>query len=352
VPAGGASGTRLPREADRDELLRLLRGGAPQRSAWWRARTDGGASVRRAAAEALGDVDDATVVEALCESFQEPDPAVLAAVVDAVVRQRDPRAIPHLADAVAGWSDESYEAAREAALRGLLCFRSPEACCRLVASLVERPTGAPTAWGRDALSAVLAAETTGNGARRVAELLVEYLADPREPIAARAQDLLSTVPEEAVEPLIDRLRAGTGLVGRRAALALAATRGGLAFDALVSASQTGSVEVRAAATRALGTLGDPAAVPALVAALQEEDEAVRAEAATALDALGVGPATAGAVAVAAARVVPAASEAEPPSGEPPPRAQPDRAPGVRRRARQRLLALQARGRRVRRMGSP
>jgi HEAT repeat protein len=126
------------------------------------------------------------------------------------------------------------------------------------------------------------------GTSTAIKLLITGLGDADPDVRACAVVALSKLkPEEAIEPLVDRLSDPSAYVGRLTADGLAQF-GQPAVEALINALETGDTGARAGAARALSAIQPEEAIPALYQALDDPSALVTYYADRALEKMGVG----------------------------------------------------------------
>jgi HEAT repeat protein len=119
----------------------------------------------------------------------------------------------------------------------------------------------------------------------VVEELLTALADERDPVADRAEELLVVTAPMSTDGVIAEL--GAGAAPHRAAAVLAQIKDTRALEPLMQGLLHRDARVRAECAGALGELRDPAAVEALIRASRDPEHRVRAQAGWALDRLGM-----------------------------------------------------------------
>ncbi len=112
------------------------------------------------------------------------------------------------------------------------------------------------------------------------EILLKAIRDEKE--RKITTEILVTVGEEAVDPLINALKDSSQWVREHAAEALGKIASTQAVEPLIAVLKDSERWVRWHAAQALGKIGDPRAVDSLVAALKDSDEWVRRYTAEAL----------------------------------------------------------------------
>lgn len=206
--------------------------------------SDASATVRLAAVQSLGTLQDPRAIAALGKVLKEDsDSRVRQAAAHALGEIDDPRAVPHLLDALRG---ETVPAVREAIVRALGEIDDPSA------------VGGVAAAARDANLSVR---------RAVADALREF------------ED------QAALPTLITMARDEDAEVRASVADALGNLENPSAFEPLVTLAKDRNAEVRAEAIDALGSLEDRRALSVFVAALADDNAEVRSQAADAIQGL-------------------------------------------------------------------
>lgn len=231
------------------------------------------ASVRQAAAEALGSTRDSVAVRALMEVLRTDESAtVRRSAAWALGQISDPVAIPALSEALA--RDRDTEVRRNAA-SALGDIDSPRATPALTQAL-ERDT--------EASVRVTAAEALSNIEDPAAiDALIRVLDRDDDPEVRRAViEAIDNLEGARAVPAVSRaLRDANAEVRRAAAEALGSMEDNDAVPALLAVARDGDAEVRRAVIHALGNLGDRRAIQAFVGGLSDSDVEVRRAAAEA-----------------------------------------------------------------------
>jgi len=225
------------------------------------------ASVRQAAAEALGGVKDSVAVRALMEVLRtDESAAVRRAAAWSLGEIADAMAIPALSEALS--RDRDAETRKNAA-SALGHIDSPRGTPALMQAL-ERDT--------EAAVRIEAAEALANIEDPAAtDALIRVLDRDDDPGVRRAViEAIDHMESARAVPAVSRaLRDKDASVRRAAAEALGSMDDNEAVPALIPLARDPDVEVRRAVIQALGSLGDRRAVPAFVGALADADAEVR-----------------------------------------------------------------------------
>jgi HEAT repeat protein len=271
---------KLKDKGDAKRLVRLLTYEKLTRQRDGRI-VDRATETRKAAVEALGELDGDAAHDGLVRALRDPEHSVVSAAIRALQQRGHAEAAEPLTGAVTAWTDAAHERLREQALEALASFGRPHAARVVAARFLSRSTDLNEADGEVLRRLVDAGGETA--ARSTVGDLVTRL--PERPVAARARTLLAWLAPDSVDPLIDLLDDPSAQ--REAALALGAIHDARATEPL-SLLLLGSDDpsVRAAASWALGELRDPAAVGALLRASRDDDYKVRTESIAAFDKLG------------------------------------------------------------------
>jgi len=265
--------------------------------------TDSG--LRRAAAEALGQLGDVCAVEPLLAALLDEDSWVRSTAISGLRQLRNAGALEQLI--VALKNEGSF--VRQAAATALGALRDTRAVEPLIAALKDKDrsvvSAALTALGQlgdarvvEPLIAALegppvyvaAAESLGRlGDARAVEPLIAALKHEDYEVRSAAATALGQLGDvRAVEPTIAALddQDAYGYVGIAAAEALGKLRDARAVERLIVALNDENEDVCPAAAESLGQLGDVRAVEPLIAALKHWNSGLRWAAATALGQLG------------------------------------------------------------------
>jgi len=246
-------------------------------------RVDVGASVRRDAAEALGDHDDPLVVRGLVGRLSDENEAVRLAAIRALRWRPEDDVVLALAGGVGSWPSPEGDGSRAEALDALLEIRDPRTLELLVVSIVQRASDRPLGPS-DASSLTAVLEMNGDDAGRVAWRLVPPLGHERMEVQDRAETVLTWLGSPSVEPLIAALERPD--VRRRAAKVLGELRDSRAVEPLVEMAFDHEVVVRRTVAGSLGLIKDPSAAPVLLRSSRDTDYGVRDAALRALNELG------------------------------------------------------------------
>jgi HEAT repeat protein len=243
---------------------------------------DRGVEVRQEAILGLGRMGPDVGAEAVTAALSDPfDHVRLAAIRVLYARQE---AMP-LAAALA-WLPRNRGHSRRMAMSALAKLRRSDSAPALAAALVHARGDDPIDEDEGLqLILLLEADEGSDAACEVVEQLLVALADERDAVADRAEDLLALLAPVSIEGLIAELKAGAA--AHRAAAVLAGIKDTRALAPLMEALLHRDARVRAESATALGELRDPAAVEALIHATRDADHRVRARAGYALDQLGM-----------------------------------------------------------------
>jgi HEAT repeat protein len=243
---------------------------------------DGGAEIRHDAILALGELAPDSGAEAVQAALSDPADAVRIAAIQVLFARNEPTPLA----AALAWLPTEDGHSRPLAIRALLELRPPECAPTLTDALLRAAGDDPVGEDEeDLLLQLLDADEDTAASTEVVEVLLAALADEREPVADRAEDLLALIAPASTEGVIAELRAGA--TPSRAARVLARIKDTRALEPLIEALMHRDAGVRAQSAAALGALRDPAAVEALIHATRDSDHRVRAEAGSALDRLGM-----------------------------------------------------------------
>lgn len=245
------------------------------------APVDAGARTREQAILALGalgaEADNGIVAAALLD----PCDRVRVAAVRVLYSREEPGPLVEALH----WLPATRGHSRELAIQAVRDLSAPGMATELACALVRGTSDEPLS--EDDITLVLTVLEVDERPDAVDELVAELmaaLADSREVVGDRAEELLVNLAPSSTEALIDELRAGSA--PRRAAAALCAIGDNRALGPLVEALEHCDPRVRAESAAALGELRDPAAVEPLLRATADQELLVRAQAGSALDRIG------------------------------------------------------------------
>ena len=242
---------------------------------------DRGKEIRAEAVIALGELGDEAGNGTVTGALRDPADEVRSAAVRVLCRRGE--AAP-LAQAL-GWLPAERGTSRALALRALLELKRPGTAQAVVRALVWAPGERPLSDLDAALVHTLVqSDTRADVANEVVQDLLAALADDREEVAERAEELLLRLEPASIQGVIAELQGGRS--PERAAGVLGRIGDTRALEPLADALEHRDISVRVEAASALGDLRDPAAVEPLLRATRDHNLDVRAEAGAALDALG------------------------------------------------------------------
>ena len=242
---------------------------------------DLGVPIREEAILGLGalapDAGNGTVSGALAD----PSDRVRVAAVRVLYAREE---VHPLAEAL-GWLPADHGHARRLAIQAIAELRQPDSARVLAGALVrargEDPVGDEEVELLDSLiEAGKGSETT----TAVIDELLSALADERQDVVDRAEELLARLSPTSLDGVIAELKGGKA--AHRAASVLGRIKDTRAMEPLAEALEDLEARVRAESARALGELRDPAAVEPLMRATRDPDHSVRAQAGWALDRIG------------------------------------------------------------------
>jgi HEAT repeat protein len=270
----------LARRADEDALVAaagyqdLIPGGRD-------AMLDRGAQVRQEAILALGALGPDVGTEAVKAALSDATDEVRIAAIRVLFAREDTTS---LAAALAWLPDRGHS--RPLAIRALLELRRPACAPFVTRALVHGPGYAPVGDEEATLlKHLIDADESSDAPGEVVEELLVALADDRDAVADRAEELLTLIAPVSTEGVIAELNAGAA--PHRAAAVLAEIKDTRALEPLMEGLLHRDARVRAACAGALGELRDPVAVEALIRASRDSEHRVRAQAGWALDRLGM-----------------------------------------------------------------
>lgn len=256
--------------------------------------------VRRAAAEALGELHDSDAVSPLVGALQHQDEEVRQKAADALGKLGDACAVAALVNAL----KDSNEGVRAHAVWALGAINDTGSIPSLTTALSDRSpfvrsavVGVLRKFGQAAVEPLIAAPLDGNdetrwraaakilgdvGDARAAGPLVDRMRTERSPSLS---GYLARALRELPVPTDPSLRAWHAVANAK--WEESAAMGALAIEPLLFAARDEDYFVRKAAIHALAQVGDPDSIEGLAAALRDEDGDVRAAAARALSKIGV-----------------------------------------------------------------
>lgn len=299
------------------------------------ALSDDNTSVRLAAVQSLGSLEDPRAIAALGKALKDdPDPRVRQAAADALASIDDARAVPHLlaalraekvaavrervvhalgeigddsaVDAIAGAAGDASVAVRRAvahalgelegrrvlpALLGMARDSDVEVRRYVAEGLGDMDDEATyetlVLLARDSDAEVRASAIGGLGDledRRALTVLVAALKDANEEVRARAADAIHNIDELKTAPpaLIEALADPSADVRHNVAHALGSIGDEAAVPALKRALADSNSEVRRGVAEALAEIGGADAITALMGLLKDGDPEIRRIAAEAL----------------------------------------------------------------------
>jgi HEAT repeat protein len=243
---------------------------------------DRGAEVRRDAILALQQLGPEAGAEAVRAALSDPVDDVRLAAIRVLFTREDATPLA----SVLSWLPADHGHSRALTIRALLELRPAQCAPSLAVALVRAPGDQPVGDDEAALLKLLldAGGDTEAPAEAIEELLVA-LADERDPVADRAEELLALIAPFGTEDVIAEL--SSGAAPHRAAAVLAQIKDVTALKPLMDGLLHRDARVRAECAGALGELRDPAAVEALIHASRDTEHRVRAQAGWALDRLGM-----------------------------------------------------------------
>jgi HEAT repeat protein/beta-lactamase regulating signal transducer with metallopeptidase domain len=239
------------------------------------ALNDSVASVRAAAAQALGSMRDTLAVRALMEALRrDTDAEVRRNAAWALGQIEDGRAVPALSDALRSDADAEV---RRAAAEALGSIEDPRAVPALVEALQRNEQPELRRAVIDALGSI--------EDKSVVPALIPALKDQDPEIRRAAADALGSIEDtRAVGDLMNAARDEDPEVRRAVIDALGSLEDRRAAPTIARALSDQDVEVRRAAANAMGSLDDLRQVPReLIAALSDSDSEVRQNAVQAMD---------------------------------------------------------------------
>ncbi len=242
---------------------------------------DRGAEVRQDAVLGLGTMGAEVGTEAVLAALSDHSDHVRVAAIRVLFARQE--ATP-LATALA-WLPADRSNSRRLAMKAVAELRRPDSAPVLTSALLHAPGDDPVDDDSARLLIWLLEADGYDTVGEVVEVLVAALADERDAVCERAEELLYLLAPASTEAVIAELKAGEA--PHRAAVVLACFKDTRALEPLMEALQHRDARVRAESAAALGELRDPAAVEALIHATRDSDHRVRARAGSALDQLGM-----------------------------------------------------------------
>jgi HEAT repeat protein len=243
---------------------------------------DRGAQVRQEAIVALGALGPEAGTDAVKAALTDPSDEVRVAAIRVLFAREDAVSLA----AALEWLPADRGHSRPLAISALLELRRPACAPSLTRALVGAPGDRPVGVDEATLLKLLLDADEGSDAPgEVVEELLVALADERDPVADRAEELLAMIAPVSTEGVIAELIAGAA--PHRAAAVLAQIKDMRALEPLIEGLLHRDARVRAECAGALGELRDPAAVEALIGASRDPEHRVRAQAGWALDGLGM-----------------------------------------------------------------
>ena len=231
---------------------------------------DESAEVRRAAADALGKLDDARAVPALIEALSDDVARVRSAAAEALGSFHDPRAVSRLSALLA---DPDREV-RKNALEALSEYESGV------------PANAVLPLTRDADAELRHAAAYALGKindRSAGSALVTLVRDPSPEVRAAAIESLAELHDAAhASAILPALGDGSVEVRRQALEALDELRAPIGEATLLALLRDRDADIREKAAEIAGDRSVLGAVPSLRRMLEDPDEEVREEAVSAL----------------------------------------------------------------------
>lgn len=231
------------------------------------------ASVREAAAQALGATRDSVAVRALIEVLRTDESAIVRrSAAWALGELSDAAAVPALSEALT--RDRDAEVRKNAA-SALGSIDSPQGSPALIHALERDGEVSVRLQAAESLSSIEDQSSI--------DALIRALDRDDDPGVRRAViEAIDHLESPRAMPAVSRaLRDANVEVRRAAAEALGSMEDRDAVPALITAARDADAEVRQAVVSSLGSLGDRRALPVFVAALSDADVEVRRHAAQA-----------------------------------------------------------------------
>jgi HEAT repeat protein len=243
---------------------------------------DRGAGVREQAILALGELSTAAGNGTVAAALSDPSDRVRTAAVRVLYARE--QAAP-LVEALR-WLPAHRGTARRLAIEAIAELNRPEHARALAAAIVRAHGENPPGEDELELLAWLFGHSESSEEKfQVIDELLSALADEREAVAERAEQLLAWLSPAALNGVIAELE--SGCAAHRAASVLGRVKDSRALEPLLNGLEHREARVRAASAAALGELRDPAAVEPLMRATRDSNHEVRAQAGWALDRIGV-----------------------------------------------------------------
>ena len=243
---------------------------------------DRGAGVREQAILALGELSTAAGNGTVAAALSDPSDRVRTAAVRVLYARE--QAAP-LVEALR-WLPAHRGTARRLAIEAIAELNRPEHARALAAAIVRAHGENPPGDDELELLAWLFGHSESSEEKfQVIDELLSALADEREAVAERAEQLLAWLSPAALNGVIAELESGRA--AHRAASVLGRVKDSRALEPLLNGLEHREARVRAASAAALGELRDPAAVEPLMRATRDSNHEVRAQAGWALDRIGV-----------------------------------------------------------------
>jgi HEAT repeat protein len=241
---------------------------------------DRGSVVRREAVLALGRLGADAGNGAVAAALEDHVDSVRSAAVRVLSERGD---VIELARAL-HWLPAGGSS-RRLALQAVLELRTAEAAGIAVAALVRAPGAEPLSDAdTDFIHALAEPEGRRKPVKGVVDELLAALAEERDAVAERAEELLVQLAPASTAAVTRELKSGAS--PDRAAAVLTRIGDMTAVQGLIEALERGDVDLRVQAAAALGWLRHLAAVEPLIEATRDPHPDVRAEASQALDGMG------------------------------------------------------------------
>jgi HEAT repeat protein len=214
-------------------------------------------------------------------ALEDPVDSVRSAAVTVLSARGD---VSELARAL-HWLPAGLGSSRQLAVQAVLELRTPETAALAVAALVRAPGEEPLSDADNDLIHTLA-EPVGRKRpiNAVVRELLASLADERDAVADRAEELLVQLAPASTRAVVGELKSGAS--PERAVGVLTRIGDTIAVQGLVEALERDNVDLRVQVAAALGWLRPLDAVVPLLLATRDPHPDVRAEASQALDRMG------------------------------------------------------------------